>query len=401
MKQDAIILLGLGRSAKEISDLLESEFPELVVIRVSQTKPKKSKNILTLEPQMEISQIKAIAAGKNILGVINRFDTSIPLHGKIVDAFGLPGPSLGSISYFRDKSKLHQLMIDSGLSKFRPRTNLYHIDDFLSLANKQSYPFAVKPIAGAKSRGVFIIREQKQIVSAHHYLKAYFSSQNYSYSGLGRFVLVEDYVDGRQLTPTAYVDESGQIKITNFVDVYSGKDLNQKHQQLVYRTVPARVQPSVFSQIKNLLQQLVDLTGLRSTFIHPEFLVTADQEIILLEINVRLGGFRQELTKYSTGIDLNRQIVQLSLGERIESLPSQSKSVTAVEVWETKSGKLKQLLPPTHPSIRQMQLKFQPGDIYTAPPKAQRPLAQFYVVDDHDSLSLAGKLREEFTIELE
>lgn len=135
------------------------------------------------------------------------------------------------------------------------------------------------------------------------------------------------------------------------------------------------------------------VSDLKSTFIFPEFFITKDNRIILIELNVRLGGFRSELYKYAYGLDLRLMAIKLALGQSIDLNKSKAKSSTAVEVWSNQSGTIKKLIVPDHPQMHYKKTFFNQSDYYQAAPIGDKPLAKFYIVSQSNSLSLAEKLK--------
>src|SRR5690606_29130931 len=131
-------------------------------------------------------------------------------------------------------------------------------------------------------------------------------------------------------------DKKGKLVKLGDCSVYSGRNLGEEHQQLVYRIMPSRQPQQTLRKIHQILQQLVTASGLRSTFLHPEFILDHDG-LKLMEINVRIGGFRAEMMKYTAHIDLTELAVDLALGKKLPTSIDYHQSCTAVEIWETTS----------------------------------------------------------------
>ena len=232
-------------------------------------------------------------------------------------------------------------------------------------------------------------------------LKDHFSSEPSLKNKTQRKILIEEFVTGQQLTVTAYVDQSGELHTLGFVDVLDGFDVGQNHQQLVYRTTPSHCAPSVNNQANHILQRLVNISKLRSTFIHPDFIVNHHQ-IKLIELNVRLGGLRYELSKYAYGVNLDHFVLQLALNQTPANQVQQNFSCTGSDVWSKKSGLVKKLSLPPNKDLVQSKTYFKLGDKYQAPPKGNQQLIRYYVQSkDSDSLEIAKKIQQEAQVKID
>jgi biotin carboxylase len=120
-----------------------------------------------------------------------------------------------------------------------------------------------------------------------------------------------------------------------------------------------------------------------------------------MEVNVRIGGFRSELLQYAYGVDLDALALRLALGEEVRFRPVTNGSATAVEVWEETSGVINRLELPEDERMTDVKVYFKAGENYVAPPEAQKPLAQFYVVSEEGSLGVAQALREQVVVAFE
>ena len=84
---------------------------------------------------------------------------------------------------------------------------------------------------------------------------------------------------------------------------------------------------------------------LKETFLDPEFFVDKDS-VYLIEVNVRMGGFRHDLALPAFQIDLNKMVAELALGQEIDDELKVIGSASACEIWETRSGVIKKLRMP-------------------------------------------------------
>lgn len=396
--KNAVLVLGKGPAARETLKILEKHFPEVTPLVCGYKSTGKSVGIeLTLGT--EIEQLRAFTKDFTVVGVINRFDSYIQLWGQIVDSFTLPGSSHKAVSIFRSKAETHTLMHRLGLERFRPKTEICEFKDLEKKATNRKFPYVIKPAVGAKSRGVFIIEKPEDFAIAQKYLKKHFKSVYFKRTGITeKIVLIEDFMDGIQVTPTCFIDENGEYHNLGFVDVLNGRNLGESHQQLLYRTTPSLQSKEIKSTIDAIVTKLAKASGLRSTFLHPDFMVENGIPK-LMEINVRIGGFRVEMMKYAANVNLAKMAVDLALGLPVDPSITLKNGCTFVEVWETQSGVVEQIVPPKDSHIKKMRLMVDLGESYIAPPQANLPLAQYFVLADKEKcFFLAKNLREKFQI---
>lgn len=327
------------------------------------------------------------------IAIINRGEEFIELHSQLVDYLELPGPSYSSVKLFRDKVLFHKMMVDNNLSQYRPQTTFTTLTKLAEDLQRANFPVVIKPYQGAKSRGVFILNSTDdltdQIIKT---LQDHFNNEPSLLDKSEQKILIEEFIVGQQVTSTSYVDHTGKLHTLGFVDVLDGRDFGATHQQLISRTTPSYCSYDVKNQIINLLQKLVNTSGIRSTFIHPDFIVSPDEEIRLIEINARMGGLRYEISKYALGINLDFSALQLALGEMPNDKPRLHLSCTGIDIWSEQAGTIKKVKIAQDPHIVKSISYLKNGDKYLAPPLGNQQLARLYVRSDTDSFTIAKKI---------
>lgn len=336
-----------------------------------------------------------------VAGLINRGEEYIELHSRLVDHYQLPGPSHTAVKHFRDKALMHRLMVEHDLAKYRPQTQACALEELPEKLKNSNFPVVIKPYQGAKSRGVFVLQSLRDYTpEIKEILKNHFSHEASLKNKSAQKILIEEFIVGKQVTSTAYLDHFGKLHSIHLANVFDGRDFGANHQQLITRTTPARTSRKIKKEIEDILQKLADISGLKSTFLHPDFIVTLDKKVKLIELNVRLGGLRLELNKYAFGLDLDKISLKLALGETPNPKPLFEKSCTGVDLWSEQSGKVQKLILPQSKYIVQQSSNFQPGDQYLAPPEGNKHLARFFVQTNKNSFSMAKKLIQRAKIEI-
>jgi biotin carboxylase len=328
----------------------------------------------------------------NVTAVINRLDFFEILHGQLAETFNVPGPTAFGVRSLADKAQMHEIMMQHDLSFYRPRTIVSTLDEVPQHFDQLQFPVVLKTHTGAKSRGVVPIKSKADFEGAKKILfKALKDPKNDA-------ILIEQYLYGEQVSPVMYVDNKGKVRILALVDIVTAREVKQKHMQLMYRTTPSKHSERVRQKIAFVMQTLVNATGLKSVLLHPEFFVI-NKHVFLIEVNVRMGGFRETMMKLAYDIDMNKLSWDLAFDNPISDEVKSSFSCTACEVWEDTSGKIKKFAIPDSKYITEKKLYMKAGDTYIAPPKKQNPLALFYVKTPDDSLSVTKKIRKKTTIE--
>jgi biotin carboxylase len=166
-------------------------------------------------------------------------------------------------------------------------------------------PLIVKPVKNSGSRGVikcesFEVLELAVIESLPHCRD-------------GRFI-IEEFISGDEISVEAIVYE-GKVHIIQITDKIVSEP--------PYNVELGHIQPSIYSyrekEILEILQRIINLTGFNNSAIHPEFKITEQGEIYIIEIGTRLGGdyITSDLTTLSTGVDIEMLQILMAINEKI------------------------------------------------------------------------------------
>lgn len=382
--QPTILLVGVKSYQAATIDLIKQSYPDLQPLAVSGS----FEEIVSAVPQTA-----------QVVAAINRGDEQIETHSRLVDYYGLPGPSFSATQHFRSKAALDKLMNDYGLAQYRPATITTSLENLAQKLAEVEFPVIIKPFQGAKSRGVHKLTQANDYTpEIHQELNKHFVTEPSLKGKQEKIMLIENFIEGRQTTVTAYLDPNGHIHNLGVVDVYDGYDVGQNHRQLVYRTTSSKLEPQRQSELISILQKLAQATGLKSTFIHPDFIVNQNQ-LKLIELNARLGGLRNEMAHYAYGLNLDLFALQLALGETPNDTKLKNHSCTGSDIWSMDSGQVESIEFYDHPRVVEKTIYFQPHDQYSAPPAGNQQLVRFYVeTADENSLEIAQKVQKQTKI---
>lgn len=398
MRTPIVIILGSGEYTHDYSVFCRELKPAtqlLVVDKYKQTIAQLPEQATYLQVSLKNPLAKIVnhclQHHLSVAAVINRADYFELLHGQLVDTFNVPGPAADAIDQLSDKAKMHATMLKAELTFFRPQTIITTLNQIRTYFDQLQFPIVLKSHSGAKSRGVVILKSPAEIEEAKQILTKIIKNPD------TEPVLIEQFLYGKQVAPVMYVDAQGKVRILAMADIVQARETKQQHMQLVYRTTPSTHPDTVRQKITFLMQALADQTGLKSTMIHPDFFVIG-KHIFLIEINVRIAGFRTKMMQYAYDINLNQLSWELALGWHVSDNIKCHYSCTMCEVWEDQSGVIEEITLPKSKHLADSRIFLQPGDKYIAPPQAQQPLAQFYVKSLDDSLTIAKTIRKKTVV---
>lgn len=386
----AIVLLGKGPYVKEYLNLIRKLNLKANLIVCSYIKPSPGNNhyeYVKLQQESELNTILNYVKKNNykVIAVLNRVDQFEEIHGALCDELDLPGPSRKAVNLISNKDALHESMIKNGLGFYRPRTIKTSIVDLSKHFENVQFPVVIKPADGAKSRGVVKIESKDDIESAISIIENYIDNDE--------TILIENYIEGSQVAPVCFVDMHGKVQSLNFVDITSGEDIGHSHMQLIYRTIPSKLTKSIKSILISVIQKVCDYSELKSVCLHPEFIISRN-DVYLIEVNVRIAGYRDELMQYACGISMSEVSLMLALGREVLVSQTKTISATACEIWDERSGVIDEVNLPDNRYVVSKKIHFKQGDIFTAPPNDNKQLATFFVVHPEDSLSVAREVRK-------
>jgi biotin carboxylase len=400
MKNPVVILLGNMKYFLDYARLLNDydSSCKLLVCDLNQS-PKvslpDSAIYLPVSLTNPLEQIVDYCQKNNYLvkGVINRKDYFEVLHAQLSEKYQVIGPLISAVETISDKTRLHQLMDKIDLTEFRPKavvTSLREVEKHLDQFN---FPIVIKTRFGAKSRGVYTVNDRSEFQA----VKKEFVKKTGSIDT--EDILLEEFIYGEQMSPISYVTNQGQLKTLAYVDIITSREMGQKNLQLTFRSLPSKHSQTVLEKVDDILQKIIDATGLKSVALHPEFFVVGEK-VYLIEINVRLGGFRRSILRNAYGIDMHQVGFELAMRLPISDQKQTNNSSTAGEIWSDQSGLVKELKMPDSPYLSTVIYTKRVGDKYIAPPLEQRPLAIFFVKAPQDSLKIAKVLRENTLLEI-
>ncbi|WP_211749304.1 ATP-grasp domain-containing protein [Paenibacillus sp. Marseille-Q4541] len=210
---------------------------------------------------------------------------------------------------FRDKVYMKQLVQNSiRIPKFR---KIHDVMDLISFIEENDYPIVIKPIDGAGSVDVQIIRGQQQLLPILE-------------TGLEANLEVEEYIEG-EMYHVDGIFSGSQLLLSRPSRYINGCMAFHEDKYLG----SLLLQPGeLFDRLNNAVESVLRAlpTPDHAISFHAEFFLTNSDEIVLCEIASRVGGGDiVETIDFATGVNILRESVRAQCGASINCTPSQDR----------------------------------------------------------------------------
>lgn len=214
---------------------------------------------------------------------------------------GLPGISFDTAVKTTDKGEMIR-----AFEACRVEHPWYYVVDneeqFSLIISKVTYPCVMKPTDNAGNRGVCFVGSKEEL------LKEYIYSYENSRSG---HVIIEEYMEGQEVSVEVIVYK-GEVHILAVTDKLT---LGKPYFVEIGHAEQSQKGTVTIAAIKDLATRAVKSVGIDNSPAHVEIMVTNDG-VKMVELGSRMGGgcITTHLVPLSTGIDMIRSVMDLSLG---------------------------------------------------------------------------------------
>lgn len=235
-------------------------------------------------------------------------DLAVPGVAAVCEALGLPGPTREAARMGRDKGYMRERLREMGLPSPRFRT-VESFKAFAAAAGEMGFPFILKPVDGASSRGVKKVLEETDLKEAYE--------ESLSWSEQSR-LLLEDFMEGKEVSVEALTcgNRTRVVTITDKLITPPPYTVELGHTQ------PSELPEETQQTIRKLVEDALNALKIGSCATHAELIVTKDGPKFC-EINMRLGGdyITQDLAPLSTGVDMFAETVKIACGIEPSATP--------------------------------------------------------------------------------
>lgn len=231
-------------------------------------------------------------------------DKPLVMMARIAEKYGFPFYSVETAQWSTDKFQMKQRFMDGGVpcAKGRLVKSVDEVEDF-------EYPVIIKPRDNSGSRGVKLCRSKEELEAS--------MSEALEVSKLDT-VLVEEFIEGPEYSIEG-LHHDGKSEVIQFTE--------KKTTEFPYNVELGHVQPANISdENKHKIREIVAKIGKALHFencpSHTELKIN-ERGIFVIETSPRLGGdyITSTLTPLSTGVNLEDELLKVSLGEAISPQP--------------------------------------------------------------------------------
>lgn len=258
-----------------------------------------------LESTTDKDSILKISRDENIDGIIAyASDPAAPTAAYVAEKLSLPGNPYKSVDILCNKGKFREFLKENGFNvpmskSFASKQEVFdNINDF-------KFPIIVKPVDSSGSKGVTVLKSEKNLETA---LKLAFS---YSRS---REIIIEDFIESK------YSIIGGDIFIRNGeIDIWglmsSQRDTSVNELVPVGESFPLMLAEPLLDEVKFTLKSLVNKLNIKNGPMNVELMVDKNDKVYLIDIGPRSGGCMiPELISDIYNIDIAKMSIEASMG---------------------------------------------------------------------------------------
>ncbi|MDP2625078.1 MAG: ATP-grasp domain-containing protein [Candidatus Peregrinibacteria bacterium] len=381
LKPKAILFIGFRHKTESILEAKELGFKTILL--TEELKPE-AKGIFDDAYEGNLFDIaviqkliKTLKANYRIRGIISNYEHYVVTRSYLAEHFRLPASSIYSACCSRNKAmQRHALNFMNENIPFRIVKTLKQAEKALKTLGGDTF---LKAISGIKSRLVFHVQNEKALETAFKELTNTsrsidldlendytYCNFNFNYLNPKTTFLMEKAIQGNQVTVASLVGGHKLWNAPSICDVYTAADLGRPDSFLAFRILPSKVSPEIQNKVKRAAETAARILGLQYCPIHAELIITPENEVKLIEIASRMGGYRPQMYKEAYDLNLNRLMIDAALGKEIKKSGRLKSHVSLLEIFPEKEGEFISLENyeslKNDPSVTYSQLDAKPGD---------------------------------------
>lgn len=277
-------------------------------------------------------------------------DKPLVMMARVAEKYGFPFYSIETAQWSTDKYQMKQRFLEGGVPCARGRliAKAEEADDLY-------YPLIVKPRDNSGSRGVKLCRNKEELQEA--------MLEALQYSHLDT-VLVEEYIEGQEYSIEGlhYEGKSEVIQFTEKTTTEFPYNVELAHKQ------PANLTEEQKNDIRELVSKIANCMHFENCPSHTELKIN-ERGIFIIETSPRLGGdyITSTLVPLSTGINIEDQLLNIALGEKVDTQTGRVDKASGVCFFCLPEGVVKSIDPQinditTWPGVYGFELKLKEGD---------------------------------------
>lgn len=250
-------------------------------------------------------------------------DKPLVMMARIAQKYGFPFYSVETAQWSTDKFLMKQRFVEGGVpcAKGRLIKSVAETADMV-------YPVIVKPRDNSGSRGVKLCRTREELEQS--------MAEALEYSKLDT-VLVEEFIEGPEYSIEGlhYEGRSEVIQFTEKKTTAFPYNVELGHKQ------PANLTNEQHSSIREIVVKIGKALKFENCPSHTELKIN-ERGIFVIETSPRLGGdyITSTLVPLSTGINMEDQLLNIALGEMVDTQTGRVKKASGVCFLNPPCGKV-------------------------------------------------------------
>jgi biotin carboxylase len=254
-------------------------------------------------------------------------DVGVPTAAFVAQALGLPGMGYETALNFTDKSRMRDLTKGAGLAVPAYRL-VADASGARTAADALGYPVVVKPVDNQSGRGVSRVADRSGVEAA------YALARSFSRSG---GVLVEQCAQGCEIIVDGFVVD-GAARVLGIADKSPYADTPTIASRILY---PGPLSPADTARIGAAAGRALAALGLKNGVFHAEFFLDGEA-VTPIDVAARGGGcmIYTHVVPHVSGVDANRAMIRLAMGEAIEVAPLATPRAADIEFLRMPPGRL-------------------------------------------------------------
>lgn len=330
MDKKSVLIFGVGELQKSIIE--RAKLMGLFVVGIDPCADavcKDSVDAFEVVDGQDYEGTLAVAKKYNISAVVTvATDKPLVMMARVAKELGLRFYSEETAVWSTDKFQMKQRFIEGGIpcAKGRLISKAEEASDFY-------FPVIAKPRDNSGSRGVILCRNAEELSAA--------INEALQYSKL-KTILVEEFIEGQEYSIEAlhYDGKSEVIQFTEKTTTDFPYNVELGHKQ------PANLSEEQKDNIKQLISKIADCMHFENCASHTELKIN-DRGIFIIETSPRLGGdyITSTLVPLSTGINIEDQLLNIALGNKVDTLTGRVEKVSAVCFFNFPEGEVKYIDP--------------------------------------------------------
>ncbi|MCG9970435.1 ATP-grasp domain-containing protein [Christiangramia crocea] len=265
----------------------------------------------------EKEEILAICRKNKIDGIISiASDLAMPTVNFVAEKMKLTGNSLRSTRFSTDKFEMRKKLKKAGLKT--PNFEFFS-DPIFSKSENLKFPIIVKPTDRSGSRGVTKVVETQHVNLA---------IQKALKESIKKCAIAEEFIEGKEYS-VEFISFSGKhlpLAITEKVTTGPPYFIEVEHHQ------PAEINKKNEADIFSETIRALDALEIQNGVSHTELILDSRKNITIVEVAGRMGGdfIGSTLIELSSGIDLLKASIQVSLGRQPDLMPHREKHFAGI-----------------------------------------------------------------------